>query len=108
MTNQEKIERLATDVMGWKENASGMWYDKEGRYLAFEYWNPFVNIADAWMLVEKMEQKGWLATVRNRSASFHHLKDGLLISSTGIFQGKTAPEAITNAALKAIGVETKG
>ena len=58
MTDQEKIEKLAE------------WFgrnmfdkDKDGRCLAYEQhsgldrpWNPLINIADAWMLVEKVNE----------------------------------------------------
>lgn len=45
MTEQQIIETLAIRVMGWS-NASHMYI----------VWNPLQNIADAWMIVEKMGQ----------------------------------------------------
>jgi hypothetical protein len=65
MTEQQIIETLATKVMGWKRDTSeyfdgGEWVSvrtwsyENGKYAAGSGWNPLQNIADAWMIVQKM------------------------------------------------------
>ena len=64
MTQQEKVKRLAKEVMGWHKarGVSGWWFHinskpKAHSYGAREAWNPCEYIADAWMIVEKLIQK---------------------------------------------------
>ena len=69
MTDQEKIELLATKVMGWhKAKLMGeypwYWCDSGGHgKCSVSSWNPLTNIADAWMIVEKMQEKGFAVEV---------------------------------------------
>ncbi|MGW9128088.1 BC1872 family protein [Paenibacillus chitinolyticus] len=67
MTEQQIIETLAMKVMGWTkdraEDFAGhewvikeIWREKNGQLAADGDWNPLQNIADAWMIVEKMGQ----------------------------------------------------
>jgi len=64
MTDTEKIERLAK-WMGWHKSKGSEWFWAEpevvrgalsfpDRYVHDSSWNPLTNIADAWMLVEKI------------------------------------------------------
>jgi len=63
MTEQQIIETLATQVMGWKIGAfyddhnrlrhDACFEDGHGFVLFLNKWNPLRNIADAWMIVEK-------------------------------------------------------
>lgn len=59
MTDQQIIETLATKVMGWERrrdfnivNGSFYKYDED---MDLVDWNPLQNIADAWMIVEKIK-----------------------------------------------------
>jgi hypothetical protein len=62
MTEQQIIETLATKVMGWIPKKDYFVGDKridcfltdEGKRIAAYQWNPLQNIADAWMIVQKM------------------------------------------------------
>jgi hypothetical protein len=59
MTEQQIIETLATKVMEWRQVNLGIsiaWVDSEGRDISAQVdsWDPLQNIADAWMIVQKM------------------------------------------------------
>jgi len=56
---QQIIETLATKVMGWttKSESSNFWLDSDGQLRPKHNWNPLQNIADAWMLMEKLKQR---------------------------------------------------
>lgn len=56
---QQIIETLATEVMEWRQVNLGIsiaWVDSEGRDISAQVdsWDPLHNIADAWMIVQKM------------------------------------------------------
>lgn len=79
MTEQQIIETLATQVMGWKRyEETNFWYGDNGNLFDSSLWNPLKNIADAWMIVEKIkdndEQKrhfsAWLALTTGTNSIF--------------------------------------
>lgn len=81
MTEQQIIETLATKVMGWERKNDDYvdWWMNDGVFICRAYeWNPLQNIADAWMLVEKIkdndEQKrhfsAWLALTTGTNSIF--------------------------------------
>ena len=112
MTDQEKIEFLAEKVMGWHKHWShpdypADWVDKESGHAAYADWNPLLSISDAWMVVEK---------INSRLLWFHiECANGVEWSAkvfTARFDGEeckhvasaeTAPLAICNAAISAVG-----
>ncbi|TQR29416.1 hypothetical protein C7Y45_28880 [Brevibacillus brevis] len=56
MTDQQIILTLATKVMGWKRyGETDFWYGDNGNLFDHSFWNPLQNIADAWMIVEKIK-----------------------------------------------------
>jgi Phage ABA sandwich domain len=61
MTDQQIIETLATKVMGWEEEKDFNRYKGEiwvkVAECSFNLWNPLQNIADAWMLMDKLKQR---------------------------------------------------
>lgn len=85
MTEQQIIESLATKVMGWEVVNSEVtgkprWFYQPDKQFCLEMidWNPLQNIADAWMIVEKIkdndEQKrhfsAWLALTTGTNSIF--------------------------------------
>ncbi len=58
---RKKIDLLATKIMGWHHpyagsNTPNSEWAVSGKGVVANYWrwNPFMNIADAWMVVERM------------------------------------------------------
>lgn len=94
--NAQIIETLATKVMGWKQRQD--WektvWENGHEWLVME-WNPLQNIADAWMIIEKLGDYRLM-----KEASDNHIC--IFWDTNGVGIGKTAQEAICNAALKAI------
>jgi len=91
MTEQQIIETLATKVMGW---------DKV--YIEFMYpmWNPLQNIADAFQVAEKFD------SYKVKKIQYMHVYSCVLRSELlgeALAGGKTAQEAICNAAYKLAG-----
>jgi hypothetical protein len=120
MTDKDLIIAAAKEVMGWTVYTSGRGSavavspqeDEMDRILATTHpwesveWNPLGSIADAWMLVERMREKGRHCLILRSYesgltvASFYlgpHDRSDL--SATDM----SAPRAITLAALRAIG-----
>lgn len=90
MTEQQIIETLATKVMGWQpgidfELRLGLILRNWGT----EEWNPLQNIADAWMIVEKMGQS------EHRSEFDHYIDSNFFIT-------ELTPERICQAAVAAV------
>ncbi|MGG3884324.1 BC1872 family protein [Brevibacillus panacihumi] len=104
-TEQQIIETLATKVMGWgreirfrsdeDEVGDYVWAVPEtGEVMALEYkWNPLQNIADAWMIVEKLKQIRPIHDVRRHN--FQAIIRGSIYD--------IMPEEICKAAIAAIG-----
>lgn len=77
---QQIIETLATKVMEWDRHDEYFILDEHAIHADYlhEVWNPLQNIADAWMLVEKIkdndEQKRhfstWLALTTGTNSIF--------------------------------------
>jgi hypothetical protein len=92
---QQIIETLATKVMEWRQVNLGIsiaWVDSEGRDISAQVdsWNPLQNIADAWMIVQKMAKADPVTS--------HKFQEAL--SMYCIYD--ITPERICEAALKAI------
>ncbi|TRY22523.1 hypothetical protein FOI68_22245 [Brevibacillus sp. LEMMJ03] len=98
---QQIIETLATKVMGWHRElhpkdekdqyGDFVWCNESGEVMALVYkWNPLQNIADAWMIVQKMAKADPVTS--------HKFQEAL--SMYCIYD--ITPERICEAALKAI------
>jgi hypothetical protein len=102
MTDQEKVELLATKVMGWIPKTDYFVGDKridcfltdEGKRIAAYQWNPLQNIVDAWMIVEKFRAMRDTNYEAYR-AFYEHVPESIYAIT---------PKAICNAALKVVGV----
>jgi Phage ABA sandwich domain len=90
MTNQQIIETLATKVMGWKVLILDETVYVGGETGYCRIWNPLQNIADAWMIVQKMAKADPVAS--------HKFQEAL--SMYCIYD--ITPERICQAAWKAI------
>lgn len=96
MTERQIIETLATKVMGWKRYGdTNFWHGDNGNLFDSSLWNPLKNIADAWMIVDKLVLERGLpvavqSSVREYRASFN---------GEEWTYGNTAQEAISRAAL---------
>jgi len=106
MTEQQIIETLATKVMGWK--IDGVAYVKADNpdYMVgvqVANWNPLQNIADAWMLVEKL----YIGVIPQSPGAPEDMKF-LAVLETHPYDSnievyaKTAQEAICKAALEVL------
>ena len=109
MTPSKLNELAAVRVMGWRvtEGAWVKWYSSDdGRKTHSPDWNPATDIADAWRLVEKVAATNpngcWQLTRRFDGVWRCEFFDGKLRVAA---HNKTAPLAITLAALRAVGVE---
>lgn len=109
MTEQQIIETLATKVMGWKVKNGYLRVPKQvdGYVLLEAFWNPLQNIADAWQVVEKISNNGNNVELTRRSDGmcFCHIRTVGHVGCERIDvleKGKTAHEAICNAALKVV------
>jgi len=95
MTEQQIIETLATKVMGWHKaefNGAERWYKECGNPAERINWNPLQNIADAWMLVDKLKEQ--------EISTELHADDGEYIVRVNYdrwFSNKAAPKAICTA-----------
>lgn len=139
MTEREQnVVKLAERVMGWTEDVSrrhrdyrlwrrpgkcciNTWKDAPGGHINPHCWNPYESIADAWMLVERIQglpcsdDFNWCVTLYGTTGDWccriHHPIDvgeeepdfGKLYCE----YGKTAPEAICAAALAALSESIK-
>ena len=100
MTDEQKIEKLAK-WMGWQlfeENGFRWWATLKGEEAASIGWNPLVNIADAWMLIEKAREKGIVGSIWG---SFPVSDEG---ADYGVFDlsDSEAARAISDAVLEVI------
>ncbi|MEJ8548188.1 BC1872 family protein [Brevibacillus borstelensis] len=97
MTEQQIIVTLATKVMGWERffhDGMQLWgWKQDSPYYFTSHWNPFHNIADAWMIVEKFDDykigKDWCRLYRGDDKWF-------------VWGFNTSREAICQAALKSV------
>lgn len=86
MTDRELIIQSATDIMGatWRVERETIRYqipgsrmdlfvhDLDSGYIdKIEGWNPLASIADAFMLVDAIEAKGWLFSMGRDSNGDH-------------------------------------
>lgn len=96
-TNEQQIiETLATKVMGWHEEEM-RWADENGDPIYLERWNPLQNIADAWQLVEKFDYYQMEKRDTEKHVCFLAKGEKWIRG-----EGKTAQEAICNAAYKLV------
>ena len=64
-----KIEKLATELMGWPAGCDGHAICPWGvehhrrRHHSYRYWNPYENIADAVMVWDKLIERGYCASL---------------------------------------------
>lgn len=104
MARREKIERLATKVMGWHkhehEGGGYCWASESGVTQAVSGWNPYENIEDAWKIVERLVQSGYSLFNVSRD-SLGWFAEFVRGESKALFgEGNTAQEAICEAALQ--------
>jgi len=74
MTDDELVRAVAIEVMGWKyeDPEDPYWVDKYGEYVmgaGVDYtedgdFTPLTNLNHAWMVVEKMWERGWELAIR--------------------------------------------
>lgn len=76
---RERVERVARDVMAWRDNGFGRWLDPAGVHVAWTEdgyddvadpvyaWNPFVSASDDYDVLQKVRET-WGS---GRLADFH-------------------------------------
>ena len=118
------IDKIAIQIMGWEkrkaywslfDSDADHWFKGDERQHNVTSWNPFINIAHAWQVVEKMTNDTlWFQIISVHGYGYevtifkagigkktkHSIKDELITE----FES-TAPLAICKAALKAMEVE---
>ena len=57
MTQQQRIDQLGFEFMGWTKTSAGDWLNK-GVWVAQRTWNPFISLDDAHRLLEECERRG--------------------------------------------------
>jgi len=113
MDQQQKIELLATKVMGWHKSPYGLcWYNDDNIYVASScsigYWNPYKSIADAWMLWQQLRKNHTLVLKDEGTDEiellymerYKPLKKGDIIASSIIRD--TIQEAICDVAIETL------
>ena len=98
-TDQEIVEALATQVMGWEidkylfeqTNGNSLWKMKDGHAIGHEYkWNPLTDWNHTWEIIEAMKQRKccilleWQKVVDwNVAILPNHVMAGLLAKNDG-------------------------
>jgi hypothetical protein len=90
MTPRERDALVAEKVLGWK-------YSTVDEY---SWFNPTTNIADAWRVLEKF---GVWQVTKLLSGEYR----AIIAANKHKGYGRTAPEAIAKAALRAMGVDVQ-
>lgn len=113
MTNNELNKLAAERVMEWELPKDLKYFfvtwEKDEKPVKEDMdWNPCENIADAWLLVEKMVNKKLSISVRSdKGISFcsvhKEISEDKWMQSLASVSADTAPLAITKACLKAVG-----
>lgn len=113
MTDLEIVETLATKVMGWNKYSEVQWFGDVLCIRPFTIgdwieWNPLQNIADAWQVVEKLEDQGYgveTYSQKNVLSDRGPIRKVTLYTKEGFFDhtaGTTLQEAICHAALRTV------
>jgi len=103
MTEQQIIVTLATKVMGWKRyGETDFWHGDNGNLFDSSLWNPLQNIADSWMLVEKLESMGMAVELYTETYAPRNCKIWLDSTVIAEDEGETIQEAICKAARKVV------
>ena len=116
-----EVNALAAEAMGWEprhsieDDSRDRWVRLTGKTQPqWEYtasindWSPYTDIADAMVLVEKLEESGWLWSLgRAMSGKWCRVYEDKLPVARKEFYAENAalPAAITLAFLRANGVE---
>ena len=108
MNLEEKTVLLATKVMGWYRGSKPWrcdgrirWYSEPRKIVAYGNWNPFESWDDALMILEKATN--WLLNMDGDGIVHCTITfDQPPYKNWGFSKMPTAPEAICEAALKAI------
>lgn len=104
--SRELDSLVAEKVMGWTKRGDGYgmhnwWGDDKCAYIQeVARFTPSENISAAWMVVEKMREAGYGATIQAQ----HGGNNWICIGTHGV-EGKSIPECICRAALLAVGRE---
>jgi hypothetical protein len=109
MNEQQIIETLATKIMGWKRIDGYGWQQGDSDFNpVIGEWNPLQNIADAWMIVEKFRVAGFGVNVFGSGTGFNcEIYEFTSGTSLADVDGKTAQEAICNAAITLLEVASE-
>lgn len=101
-------ERLAVEVMGWGQEDCGCCYsDNEGNCYRVRDWSPRTNIEQAFMLVEKMRERGYDYLLCSQDKNRHSAEFWNMAAVKPGYEGKryigdTPAEAICNAIIKTL------
>ncbi|MFE1631301.1 hypothetical protein ACFLFF_31680 [Brevibacillus reuszeri] len=69
MTEKQIVLTLATKVMGWKRyEETDFWYGDNGNLFNSSLWNPLQNIADAYQVIERMNEDGYAIELLHEKA----------------------------------------
>lgn len=113
MTEQEKIEKLAIEIMGWhkefnlKVESYYNWVNNKGEFKVTMLWNPYTSWNDAGMIVERLKKQGYkFALIMPGKPPIEFFAQAAfsktIISGANYIAGSTPQEAICEAALKTL------
>lgn len=112
LTEQQIIVTLATKVMGWqrkKDDYVDWWMHEDVFICRVDEWNPLQNIADAWMLVEKLRADGFGVNIFASGTGFNcEVYEFTSGTSLADIDASTAQEAISNAAREVVADDLLG
>lgn len=98
MTDQELIEQVATEVMGWYISDKLYFDSKEQIAIGFAteaeeilcVFNPLINVNHAFMVVKRMKELGYKLELKqygNYEYKCNFWKDGFVYSADNVFIG---------------------
>jgi hypothetical protein len=109
VTDRELDEAVAVKVMGWEVSPvvegspyHGGSYVRQGP-MWHRLFNPSTDIAEAWRVVERMRELRLFVTIEDFGSSYTAAYDDMSGKTSGYRQAATAPRAICEAALAALG-----
>ncbi|MGG1444909.1 hypothetical protein ABE354_23235 [Brevibacillus laterosporus] len=105
MTEQQIIETLATEVMGWKRyQETDFWFGDNGNLFNSSLWNPRQNIADAWQLVDKIGPFEYRKSPME-NGDYQHIAKFFYHGHWYSGEGENVQDAICRAVLKAYRID---
>lgn len=107
MDDKTLIKQLATEVMGWIKNPNNIWCEDDGKTMSptRPYFNPLENLADAFMLVDKISKEYSVELLNGRTPEWRCRINKKTEYDYINEYSETAPRAISMAIAKAYAID---